>query len=267
MPDGGIYKGEDRAKLINESTLSIGGKALLLGILTDGGAAQFGSFDNPNMGVDYEFVYKKLLNHQVVDGSLQELSSAINEDTTDRGIQIDAVLAPETSAPLFAGVLSSLLKGKPPCIPVQKNGSKGISPVSDAVDSYSGGEGKVDVMSIPVEVLEILQRKKGGNEINVVLCDDILDTGAMTIAMALLVQIAREKGFNINLMSIVSPLEKIYTHVRETIEATVGNVPVYSSIKVSDMGIYKGIEPWMKVEGITQAFACGIRDFRVKNNK
>jgi adenine/guanine phosphoribosyltransferase-like PRPP-binding protein len=260
LPHGELCRSDDRLRIIDSTpnTLTPGGRNLLKGLLENGGAAQFGSIKDPDMGLDYENVYKKIYNPEVSSDALTELADVMQKDARERGLHIDGILAPEQSGVLLGGIISNLFEDKPMCVPVQKNG-KAKSPVAVAVDSYS--KGQVDVMSLPLNILDIMKKKNGDREINLVLFDDILDTGTMTKAMAVLLQMARERGYKVNLIGIIAPIEKGYTHAREIIAEEVGDMPVYSTLSVEDMGVYQGMEPWMKIDGVQTPFACGMKSF------
>ncbi len=269
LPYGGTIVGvESRDAVINNrpNGLSLGEKKLLKGLLEYGGVAQFGPMNDSDMGVDYEHVFKKIYTPEIIEDALKDLAQTMQEDARTRGLHIDGVLAPEQSAVMIGAAFSTFLEDKPCCIPIQKN-AKHPSELSVAVDSYTNSKGKTDIMSFPMELLDDMAKKNGGNEINLVLLDDILDTGTMTKAMALLLQMAREKGYKVNLIGVVAPLEKMYTEARKTIANEVGNMPVYSALAVEDMGIYKGTDPWIKVRGVDEPFACGIKDFRTPTQK
>jgi len=259
-PNGICEKNNRSAAIESAQGLSSGAKKLLKALFERGGAALFGLEENPDMGIDYQNVFKKFLDPEEMGKALQELAYDMDTDAAGRGIHIDGILAPEASGVALGVAFSSLLKDKPPVLSVQKNGAP--TSLEVAIDSYS--KGKIDVMSIPLELLQVLQAKKPGEEINLIMCDDFFDSGKMTEAIALLLQLARQQGVNVNLVGVVVPIEKTYTGARKSIEENVGNVPIFSAVKIEDMGIHNNEGPWMKMQGVDTGLACEIKDFTKK---
>jgi len=260
----GICERERREDAISSAQgLTEGKRKLLRALLERGGSALFGSEDNPDMGINYQNVFKKFLDLKEMGEALQELAHAMDADAAGRGIHIDGILAPEASGVALGVAFSFLLRDTPPMLSVQKNGAP--TSLEVAIDSYS--KGKVDVMSIPLDLLQLLQNKKPRQEINLIMCDDFFDSGKMTEAIALLLQLARDQGVNVNLVGVITPIEKTYTDARNKIATNVGNVPIFSALKVEDMGVHATEGPWMKIEGVDVGLACDIQDFTIKAQK
>lgn len=247
----GLYTREEIPFVIEKFPLTDGQKTLLTGLLTYGGIAFFGTHESFNLGLDYNNVLKYLFRPDIVEPGLTELADELNKEPTYR---VDGVLVPENSA-IKPGTLFANLSGKIPIISVRKNGQSQQTGLEVAIDSYT--KGKTDFLSIDESTLEAMKKQ---HIEKLVLTDDIVDTGAMTEAIALILQLAREKGYNVNLSGIITPFEKRYTKAREHIQTVLGNVPVKSILQIEDIGL--GPIPWIKIIDIEEAIPCNFIDLR-----
>lgn len=257
-----LYKPEEIQEAIRnapENEISTGGKQLLNGLLQFGGVGMFGTETDFDLGIDYDKLYKTKYKNKFVNPALQELANQMLQEADKEEYAIDGVLAPENSgikqAAFFAAYLHDV-----DCISVKKNGH--TSPFAVAVDSYT--QGKTDIISIASDIFSSM-REEG--QTNLVLSDDIIDSGVMTQAVALILQFAQEAHFDINLVGVVTPIEKTYTHARETIREKLGDIPIFSSLKIEDIGLLSETEAWIKIKGIEKAIPCMLNDSRIKREK
>jgi adenine/guanine phosphoribosyltransferase-like PRPP-binding protein len=251
----GLYKPEEIKDAIRNSELFSGSQIFLNGLLEGGGVALFGTEQNFDAGINYEDVYKIDYKHGVIDPALGELAIQMRQEAKKTNMSIDGVLAPENSGIKQATMLSSYLDVD--CFSVRKNGHK--SSFAVAVDSYT--QGKIDIISVAQSMLDSMKKN---NQKNLILSDDIIDSGAMTEAVALLLQLAQEQGYDIHLVGIVAPIEKTYTGAREKIKEILGDIPIFSALKIEDIGIINNSQAWIKVAGIKKAIPCNLADLRVK---
>lgn len=244
-PPGRIYERLDPTASIyaveracSNNYMTPGAANLLTGLLEFGNVKHFPGGD----GLDYDRVYKRLYRTDMADAAMTEIAEKI-------GPTADVVLAPEHSAIVPAGHLASKLKT--PVVKVSKNG-KSESPFAASLDSYTGGE--QDVLSVAAEYVETLKqlRPKNGQTLEVWIVDEILDTGAMTEALAYLVDLMRESGLNIELKGAVALMEKTYTGARKKIEEKL-HIDVLSGLLIDDIGGDMQNGTWIKVPGINEA--------------
>lgn len=253
----GLYQTNEVSRVIDQTTeISDGGKKLLTGLLKDGGVGMFGTETEFDLGIDYDSVYKSGYKNEVINPALKELAVKIEDRAANLQFSVDGVLAPESSGIKQAAILSSYLKNAD-CFSVKKNGHS--SPFAVAVDSYT--QGKTDVISIAQSLFDSM--KVSGQQ-NLILSDDIIDSGVMTQAVALILQLAQEAGFNVHLVGIVTPIEKMYTHAGDSIREKLGDIPIFSSLKIEDIGYLSEKQAWIKVVGIDKAISCKLKDSRVK---
>ncbi len=257
----GLYREDEVPQMIESSlSLSKGTKLLLTGLLKSGGVAKFGNEAGFDLGINYNEIYKDTYKGGVMKEALREIAEVTEEHARLEGYSVDAVLAPELSGIKQATVYSSFLKDAD-CVSVKKNGHN-KSPMSVAVDSYT--QGKTDIISLAQSALEDMKRE--GRK-NVVLSDDIIDSGVMTQAVALLIQLAQEQGYDIHLVGVVSPIEKLYTGAREKIQKELGRgVPIFSALQIEDIGLLSDSQAWIKVETKTGrgfAWATAQSEFEV----
>lgn len=256
----GLYAQNDLDRVIKESNaLTDGGKILLNGLLQDGGVGMFGNAESYDLGINYDLLLKSDYDHKKVDPAMQELAWQMKDEATAMGIKIDGVLAPEISGLKPAMAFSGFLEDAS-CINIKKNGSSPQS-VGVAVDSYTSD--KTDILSIAESVL---QKQFREGKTNFVLADDIIDSGIMTQAVALILQLARDRGYDINLVGIVTPIEKVYTQARKTINANLGPIPIKSILQIEDIGILDEANQtaWIKIVGMDKAIQCNLTDSRAK---
>ncbi len=254
----GLYESNEIFGAIEQSELPDAGKTLLNGLLKYGGVGMFGVGENYDLGVDYDKLLKQIYRPEIAVPVQQELAKQMRERTDEMGICIHGVLAPETSGLKPSTTLSdSLMVAN---VSVNKKDVYSTDDIAVAVDSYS--KGKVNIISLAKSVLQTLQSE---GKTNFILSDDIIDSGLITIAVAVILQLAHEQGYNINLVGIVTPIEKVYTGASKIIQENLGLLPIVSLLKVEDIGILNEAQglAWIKIIGLDKAIPCNLRDLRV----
>lgn len=252
-----LYYPEEVDDVIELSKLSPAGKNLLRGLREKGGVAWFGNQTDFDLGLNYGELYKTNFDTDVMNPVLQELAEKMQKIAKTREFSIDGVLAPEMSGIPQGRVFTSYINGAE-LHHVKKNIELLPNIPAVAVDSYT--KGKTDTISLEGQTLEKLKTE---GRTNLVLSDDIIDAGFMTRAVALLLQLARKQGFDINLVGIVSPIEKTYTNARKKIKKELGKeIPIFSVLQIEDIGILNETQAWIKVKGIAKAIPCNLSDFR-----
>jgi adenine/guanine phosphoribosyltransferase-like PRPP-binding protein len=242
-------------------------RTLLRGLLEYGGVGQFGEkHGESDLGLDYSHFLKHEYMDEIANPVYNALGEQITSDIRDKGYsRIDGVLAPEKSGIKHGETLSNVLGVEK--IIVKKDTTPKNDRVEVALDGYTLNE--VNVISLTKKTLGEL--KKDGKS-NFLLVDDILDSGLMTMAIALLLQRARatKENFDVNLIGIVTPFEKVYTGAGKLIEDLLGPIPITSLIQIEDMGLldeqqvqlHEGKEAWIKIVGMEKAIPCNLTDFR-----
>jgi len=207
---------------------------LALGLLQLGGIAQFPG----GLGLMYDDVYKNTFNTESAGQSLNEIEQSISGN-------VDCLLAPEHSGIIPAAQLAYLLNV--PIIKIKKNGQNNNNIFKAQVDSYTGGER--DKLYIEQNrAVKSLREFSAKNQIcEMVLVDDILDTGAMTLAVDNIIEQMKDFGLSVSLKGVVALLEKKYTGAREKIKAEL-NIDVISGLVIEDIGLEPF--PWMRIQGV-----------------
>lgn len=246
-----------------ESTKNItdAGKVLLRGLLEQGGVGIFGNEQKYDLGIDYDLLLKSDYDHKIVDPAMRELATQMKVEAAAMDFPIDGVLAPEISGLQPAAMFSSYFDDAS-CVRIKKNGFA-PNTIGVAVDSYTSAD-RTDILSISKSVL---QKKFREGKTNFILADDIIDAGFMTQAVALILQLARDEGYDMNLVGIVTPIEKVYTRARQTIQENLGPIPIKSILQIEDIGILDPSQntAWIKIVGLDKAIQCKLNDTRPKS--
>ncbi len=224
---------EDSLGRIHESAnLSEGAKNLFDGLLSEGGVVKFGMI----IGLGYEYEYKHFFDTPKATAALIELADQI------RG-KVDAVISPEDSAIILLGILGFLLQV--PIIRVNKDDSQQNGSFVVGVESYTSG--KLDRLSIKKEALRKAQ-KIGGR---LFFVDEIIDCGAMTIAVSSLIKQARNEDIDVRLVGAGALMEKMFTEARKNVKDAGLDFKPISVLKIEDLGLSPN--QWIKVQGVNEA--------------
>lgn len=266
----GLYTNNEINPAIENSDLSLGGKSLLQGILIRGGIALFPGSPNSELGfdvgIDYDYVFKHSFDSRHAQPAVEELAIEMKNVADSRSnhgdkVIIGGILAPEHSAIKIATLVGNYLTSISPqnvyVHSVRKNGGN-IGEFTVDVDAYSRAQ--TDTLWLNRKTLELIEQ----TGTSLVLIDDIIDTGAMTNTVALILQLARENGFHAKLIGVGAPIEKVWTNARDNIAREIGAIPVRSILVIEDMGTHIDSKPrpWLKVAGVEKAIPCRLKDLR-----
>ncbi len=214
-----------------------GSATLLKALLDQGGIARFPG----GLGLAYNHIFKHTFDVPTAMPALVEMAQEIKG-------RADVIIAPEHSAIIPAALMAAHLNI--PVIKVRKNGETD-SPFSVIIDSYTGG--KPDILSVSRKQAASLGQilKNRGPLHKAWIVDEILDTGAMTEALAHLMGLLGGSGVPIKLEGAVSLMEKLYTGGRNKIQANL-HMDVLTGVPIEDIGT-DGNRMWLKVPAIPQS--------------
>lgn len=228
---------------VKRKTMSTGRAGLLTGLLEHGGVAQFPG----GLGLAYDRVFKYTFDTRSAKPALQEMADTVRDST-------DIIIAPEHSAIIPAAQLGYELDV--PVLKVRKNGSSGTlhSPFAVSLDSYTSD--RADILSVDEtsaqDLISLLPRN--GKYLQARIVDEILDTGAMTEAIAYLLSLMKQSGIPVELRGAIALMEKEYTGARQKIQEQL-YIDVVSGLTVQDIGNDGQTGMWIKIPGINEALS------------
>ncbi|NOY14763.1 MAG: hypothetical protein GXP43_00940 [bacterium] len=229
---------------LNQNQITPGQHTFLTALLTIGSVKQFPG----GLGLNYDQVFKLLYYPGYTWPIINEMAKTL----LCKVDQIDAILMPERSAVIPGAQFSIALADNIPVIRMEKNNVKTLSQrFAFQVDSYTAG-GK-DIISVRKDVMAALLAnisRSGGA--NLLLVDEILDTGAMAKGVGEaggFIHQCRQAGLQVNLAAVATLMAKTYTKAKTQLKQAL-KIPIISGIDIEDLWLSSNYGPGIKVEGV-----------------